>query len=58
LFTEESSFKYARGNVPHKSCSTDQTDRGAQCLGLKSDLSVKIDTQTRLCASFPVKDGV
>jgi len=58
LFTEESSFKYVRGNVLHNSPSTKQTDRGAQHLGPKSDLSMKIDTQTRLCASFPVKDGV
>jgi len=58
LFTGESSFKCARGNVLHNSPPTEQTDRGAQHLGLKSDLSVKIDTQTRLCASFPVRDGV
>jgi len=26
LFTEESSFKYARGNVPHNSPFTEQTE--------------------------------
>jgi hypothetical protein len=54
LFTEESSFTYARGNVPDNSPSTEQTDRGAQHLGTKSYLSMKIETQILSCKGWGI----